>query len=100
MIIAIWILLGLLLAACLAIKNYRDEARYFESQHSASRLSARGWYEAYSEASDRADRARAERDCYLTGLGIISNMKTENMAHIGKRMAAAADYALERGIDV
>jgi len=100
MIIAIWILLGLLLAACLAIKNYRDEARYFESQYKAHKKSAFEWSGAYIKLSDKAARVRAERDAYLTGLGIISNMKTENMAHIGKRMAAAADYALERGIDV
>jgi len=96
-IIAIWILLSLLLAACLAIKNYRDEARYFESRYWAHKKLAFG---AYVNLSDKAARVRAERDAYLQGLGTISNMKTENMAHIGKRMSDAADYALQRGIEV
>lgn len=93
MILVVILLLSALLVVSVTAYGYQETIKELE----ADRLRVAKWI--FNEGRYHL-QVRQERDAYIRGLGIISNMKTENMAHIGKRMAAAADEALQNGIDI
>lgn len=54
----------------------------------------------YQVRKEKHIQAQVERDAYKRGLIDVTNLGTRKMAHIGKRMVAAANEALNTGAEL